>query len=380
MRKILCISDSFKGSMTSHQINQTVKEELLTLMPELTVETIDVADGGEGSVDAFLSALGGKRISVNVNGPRFKSMDSFYGILPNQTAVIEMAACAGLPLVKDEPNPGNTTTFGVGELMLDAYEKGCRSLILGLGGSSTNDGGCGAAAALGIRFIDSSGNSFIPTGDTLLNIDKIDMSQKHPLLESMSIVTMCDIDNPLYGPNGAAYVFSPQKGADPKSVIRLDQGLRHLAGLIQRDLKIDVSELPGGGAAGGMGAGMAAFFGSQLKSGIEILLDTVNFDEKLKDCDLVITGEGSFDAQSLRGKVPIGIAKRALKYDVPVICLTGNIGENIEDAYAMGITAILSTNTKPMTLDEAKQDAPYHVRQTASQLARILRMEKSRGL
>ena len=380
MRKILCISDSFKGSMTSHQINQTVKQELLTLISELTVETIDVADGGEGSVDAFLSALGGKRISVNVNGPRFKSMRSFYGILPNQTAVIEMAACAGLPLVKDEPNPGNTTTFGVGELMLDAYEKGCRSLILGLGGSSTNDGGCGAAAALGIRFIDPSGNSFIPTGDTLLNIDKIDMSQKHPSLESMSILTMCDIDNPLYGPNGAAYVFSPQKGADSKSVIRLDQGLRHLAGLIHRDLKIDVSELAGGGAAGGMGAGMAAFFGSQLKSGIEILLDTVNFDEKLKDCDLVITGEGSFDAQSLRGKVPIGIAKRAQKHDVPVICLTGNIGANIEDAYAMGITAILSTNTKPMTLDEAKQDAPYHLRRTASQLARILRMEKSRGL
>ena len=372
MKRILCIPDSFKGTLRSSQFITVIKDVFKIYLPDTEVIGIEVADGGEGTVDAFLSMLGGQKINALVSGPRFKKMEAFYGILPGQIAVIEMAACSGLPLVKDNPDPRTTTTFGVGELMISAWEHGCRKLIIGLGGSSTNDGGCGAAAALGIRFFDKEGRSFIPTGNTLIEIAKIDVTETHVLLKDTEIVTMCDIDNPMFGPQGAAYVFSPQKGADPMSVVLLDEGLQHLAKVIEWDLNLDVAHIPGSGAAGAMGGGMVAFFNSSLRSGIETILDTAHIDQQLQDCDLVITGEGKIDAQSLRGKVPIGVARHAKRAGVPVICLVGSIGEDIEAVYDKGITAIFSINPQPVDFSIARHKALENLTITASNLARLL--------
>jgi glycerate 2-kinase len=372
LKRILCIPDSFKGTLKSSQIIHTIKDVFKVYLPDTEVIGIEVADGGEGTVDAFLSILGGQKINASVKGPHFKKMDAFYGILPGNVAVIEMAACAGLPLVKDAPDPRMTTTYGVGELMISAWENGCRKIIVGLGGSCTNDGGCGVAAALGMRFLDKEMNSFIPTGSTLIDIAKIDTSNAHALLKDTEIITMCDIDNPMFGPQGAAYVFSPQKGADPMTVVLLDEGLQHLAKVIEWDMGIEVALIPGSGAAGAMGAGMVAFCKSTLRSGIETVLDTAHFDEQLKDCDLVITGEGKLDVQSLRGKVPIGVGRHAKKAGVPVICLVGSIGEGIDAVYEKGITAIFSINTAPVDYSISKFRAQENLAITAANVARLL--------
>ena len=374
LKKILCIPDSFKGTLSSAQIIHTVTSIFHSHLPEVQVLGIEVADGGEGSVDAFLSISGGEKIVCEVSGPRFERIESFYGILPGKIAVIEMASCAGLPLVKDHLDPLTTTTYGVGELMISAWEKGCRKMIVGLGGSSTNDGGCGAAAALGIEFFDEEGTSFVPTGGTLDRIAKIDASHPHPLIKGSEIITMCDIDNPMFGPQGAAYVFGPQKGADPEKVLLLDHGLRHLAKRIEDDLKQDVSSIPGTGAAGGMGAGMVAFFHSSLQSGIETILDVAKFDDLVQGCDLVITGEGRIDAQSLRGKVPIGVAKRAKKAGVPVLCIVGSIGEGLDEAYELGITSIFSINPQPLDFSIAKTRAVENLTITVENFARLFRV------
>ncbi|MBN2850285.1 MAG: glycerate kinase [Erysipelotrichaceae bacterium] len=374
LKRILCIPDSFKGTLSSAQIIHTVTTVMQKHLPEVQVLGIEVADGGEGSVDAFLSISGGEKIVCEVSGPRFERIESFYGILPGKIAVIEMASCAGLPLVKDHLDPLTTTTYGVGELMISAWEKGCRKMIVGLGGSSTNDGGCGAAAALGIEFFDEEGKSFVPTGGSLHRIAKIDASHPHPLIKGSEIITMCDIDNPMYGPQGAAYIFGPQKGADPANVLVLDQGLRHLAKRIEDDLKQDVSSIPGTGAAGGMGAGMVAFFHSSLQSGIETILDVAKFDELVQGCDLVITGEGRIDAQSLRGKVPIGVAKRAKKAGVPVLCIVGSIGEGLDEAYELGITSIFSINPQPLDFSIAKTRAVENLTITVENFARLFRV------
>ena len=372
LKRILCIPDSFKGTLKSSQIIQTIKDVFKAYLPDTEVVGIEVADGGEGTVDAFLSIVAGQKTAISVAGPHFMKMDAFYGILEGQVAVIEMAACSGLPLVKDAPDPRTTTTYGVGELMISAWEHGCRKIIVGLGGSSTNDGGCGLAAALGIRFLDKEGNAFLPTGGNLIDIAKIDPSNAHVLLKDTEIVTMCDIDNPMFGPQGAAYVFSPQKGADPLTVALLDEGLRHLAKVIERDMGVDVAHLPGSGAAGAMGAGMVAFCKSTLQSGIETVLDMAHFDEQLKGCDLVITGEGKLDVQSLRGKAPIGVAKHAKQAGVPVICLVGSIGEGIDAVYDTGISAVFSINPSPVDFSIARFRAQANLTVTAANLARFL--------
>ena len=262
MKKFLLIPDSFKGTMSSSEICSIMKKAILNNYNDAEVISIPVADGGEGSVDAFLTAVGGEKISVKVKGPYFEDITSFYGIIDNgKTAVIEMAACAGLPLVEDKANPCKTTTYGVGQLIANAVERGCKKIIIGLGGSCTNDGGAGAAAALGVVFTDKAGKSFVPVGGTLKDIEHIDKSKLLPALKQVEVVTMCDIDNPLFGESGAAYVFAPQKGATPEMVKELDFGLRHLDKKIQSDLNLSLSELKGAGAAGGMGCGMVAFLG-----------------------------------------------------------------------------------------------------------------------
>lgn len=377
MKKILLIPDSFKGTMSSGEICSIMENTIRNYYPKAQIISIPVADGGEGSVDSFLTAVGGQKITTTVKGPYFEDIQSFYGILPDGTAVIEMAAAAGLPLVGDNLHPDKTTTYGVGQLIKHAAESGSKKIIIGLGGSATNDGGTGAASALGIRFMNAGGEAFVPTGGTLNDISSIDMSGLNPLLASVELITMCDIDNPLCGPSGAAAVFGPQKGADEAMVKLLDANLAHMAEVIKRDLGKDIINLPGAGAAGGMGAGMAAFLDSRLQMGIETVLDTVQFDSLLQDADMVFSGEGKIDFQSLRGKVVIGVARRTKKAGIPLIAIVGDIGDNIEGAYNEGVSAIFSINRVAVPFKEAKPRSRSDLALTMDNLMRFITLLKS---
>lgn len=277
-------------------------------------------------------------------------------------------------MVGDHKDPSGTTTFGVGELIADAARSGAKKLVVGLGGSATNDGGCGAAAAAGVKFYNAAGECFVPVGGTLKDIEKIDMSGLDDALKSVEMVTMCDIDNPMYGKTGAAYIFGPQKGADAEMVESLDQGLRHLAEVIKRDVGVDVAEIPGAGAAGAMGAGMVAFFGSRLQMGIETVLDTVGFDEAIKDADVIFTGEGKIDSQSLRGKVVIGVARRAVKQAKPVVAIVGGADYDVDAAYGEGVTAIFPINRLPQDFSVLKEHSEENLAFTAENVLRTMRM------
>jgi glycerate kinase len=284
-----------------------------------------------------------------------------------------MAACAGLPLAGDHLDPAAATTFGVGELILDAIQSGCKKIILGLGGSCTNDAGAGMAAALGVEFYDEENHVFVPTGGTLCKIKHINTEKISDKIAGISFAAMCDIDNPLCGTTGAAYVFGPQKGADPAMVEELDKGLQNIARVIYYDLGKEVSGLPGSGAAGGLGAGVAAFLNATLQPGIDIVLDTVHFDELLQGADLVFTGEGKMDTQSLRGKVVIGVARRAKAADVPVIAVVGDIGDNIDAAYDMGVTSVFSINRVAVPFKEAKVRSQSDLALTVDDIIRLLK-------
>ena len=370
MERYVLVPDSFKGTLASGEICAILREEILRAKPDAEVVSIPVADGGEGSVDAFLTAVGGQRVQVPCHGPHMEEMTGFYGLLPDGTAVVEMAAAAGLPLAGSRLEPDTATTYGVGELMADAAARGAHRIILGLGGSATNDGGCGAAAALGVRFLDGEGTTFLPTGGNLDRIAHIDLSGQRSLPE---ITVMCDIDNPLCGPTGASAVFGPQKGADPEMVRRLDGNLRHLAEVICRDLGTEILDLPGAGAAGGMGGGAAAFWNGKLRMGIETVLDTVGFDETVRGARLVITGEGRLDGQSLRGKVVSGVAARAKRVGVPVVALVGAVGEGADGIYDLGVCSVFTTNHRPEPFEEARLHAADNLRRTIRNLMGFLK-------
>jgi len=374
MDKFILIPDSFKGTMSSAEICEIMSNAILSVAPGADIRQIPVADGGEGSVDAFLRALGGEKIYTGVQGPFGENIRAYYGLVDGgATAVIEMAACAGLPLVEGRANPSLTTTYGVGQLMLDAVHKGAGKIIIGLGGSSTNDGGCGAVAAAGARFYDSGGAPFTPTGGTLSRIASIDISGIDSSLGSAEIIAMCDIDNPLHGKEGAAHVFGPQKGADAQMVEMLDAGLANLGEKIKSSLGIDISGMPGAGAAGGMGAGMAAFFGASLKMGIDVVLDTVHFGEMIAGADMILTGEGKIDGQSLRGKVVIGVARRARASGVPVVAIVGDIDKAAEGAYAEGVSGIFSINMLAEDFSKAKLHARGDMEFTVKNLMRFIK-------
>lgn len=374
--KFILIPDSFKGTLSSTQICEICHEKITKHFPDAEIVSIPVADGGEGSVDAFLAAVGGTREFVTVKSPYFEDMQACYGLIGDgQTAIIEMASCAGLPLVENRKNPKQTTTYGVGQLILAAAEKGVSKIIVGLGGSSTNDGGCGAAAAAGIRFYNHAGKEFVPTGGTLIDIAEIDFSGRSPLLNNIEIITMCDIDNPMYGPTGASFVFGPQKGADSRMVEELDQGVQHLSRVLARETGNDISMVPGTGAAGAMGAGMIAFFRSRLQMGIETVLDTVKFDELIRNADYIFTGEGKLDSQSLRGKVVIGIAARAQKQQKPVIAIVGGADDDeIYSAYEMGVTAVFPINRLPQDFSVSRQRSAENLGYTADNILRLLQL------
>lgn len=373
MHKFIVIPDSFKGTMSSAEICDVMKQVILRHHPDAQVACIPVADGGEGSVDAFLEAMGGEKVFATVQGPYGELVQGFYGMLPDGTAVVEMAAAAGLPLVGDNKHAELTTTYGAGQLMAAAAQAGCKKLIVGLGGSATNDGGCGAAAAAGVKFYDAAGNSFVPVGATLKNIARIDTSGMMTELRNIPIITMCDIDNPLCGEHGAAAVFGPQKGADAACVAMLDAGLSHLADVVCRDLGVEIKDLPGAGAAGGMGGGMAAFFGSNLQMGIETVLDAVNFDQLIDGADLVLSGEGKIDTQSLRGKVVIGVARRTKRAHVPLVAVVGDIGDNIHAAYDEGVYGIFSINRVAVPYKEARLRAKEDLELTVENVLRFMK-------
>lgn len=374
MKKVILIPDSFKGTLSSEIICGIMSQEVKKHFVDCQVVSIPVADGGEGSVDCFLSAVGGEKINETVKDPYFEDMQSFYGTINDgETAVIEMASCAGLPLVENRKDPKKTTTYGVGQLIMAAANKGCKKIIVGLGGSSTNDGGCGAAAAVGVKFYDKDGKEFIPVGGTLKDISKIDLSQRSGLISDIEIVTMCDIDNPMFGTNGAAYIFGPQKGADKDMVVELDKGLRNLCDVIKKDLGIDLQNVPGGGAAGAMGAGMIAFFDSKLQMGIETVLDTVGFDQVIEDADMIFTGEGKIDTQSLRGKVVIGVAKRAKKKNVPVTVIVGGADAGIDEAYEMGVSSIFTINRLPQDFAESRTKSKENMEATMDNILRLIK-------
>jgi len=371
MKKIILVPDSFKGTMTSRQVCLIMEQVIRKYCPETEIISLPIADGGEGTVVAFLDVVEGEKRYVNVQGPFGEDIEAYYGVIDNgETAIIEMALCAGLNLVETRLNPEATTTYGVGQIIKQAITDGCKKLIIGIGGSCTNDGGCGAASALGVEFYNEKGNKFIPTGGTLKDIRRIILENSLTALVDVEITVMCDVDNPLYGENGAAYIYSPQKGADLKMVENLDVGLRNLEQVVLSDLRIDKSATPGSGAAGGLGYGLQVFCSAELKMGIEILLDTIGFDDMLKDTDLVFSGEGKLDRQSLSGKAVIGVARRCRKAKVPLIAVVGDIAEDIEEVYKQGVSAVYSTNRKAVAFEIAKTTAEADLSLTMDEIMR----------
>ena len=371
MKKCVVVSDSFKGTVSSREICAIAQQVIPRHFPACEVVCIPVADGGEGTVDCFIQAMGAQRVEVTVTNALGEKSAAAYARL-GELAIIEMAAAAGLPQVGALRCPGTATTYGVGELIAHAVDSGCRKILLGLGGSATNDGGCGCAAALGVRFYDADGQSFVPVGDTLGRIARIDTAEAEALLRSVEITVMCDVTNPLYGPTGAAYVFAPQKGADAEKVKSLDAGLRHFGDVIRSQLGIDVSRMPGAGAAGGMGAGCVALLGGMIQSGIDAVLDVTGFDRQLEGADLVITGEGRIDSQSADGKVVSGVARRTRAKGVPLIAIAGGIADSAGAVYDIGVSAMFSTDRAALPVDMLGARSPGDYEATLSDIMSLI--------
>lgn len=371
MKKCVVVSDSFKGTVSSCEICAIAQRVIPRHFPACEVVCIPVADGGEGTVDCFVQTMGAQRVEITVTNALGEKSAAAYARL-GELAIIEMAAAAGLPQVGERRCPGTATTYGVGELIAHAVDSGCRKILLGLGGSATNDGGCGCAAALGVRFYDADGQSFVPVGDTLGRIARIDTAEAEALLRSVEITVMCDVTNPLYGPTGAAYVFAPQKGADAEKVKSLDAGLRHFGDVIRSQLGIDVSRMPGAGAAGGMGAGCVALLGGTIQSGIDAVLDVTGFDRQLEGADLVITGEGRIDSQSADGKVVSGVARRTRAKGVPLIAIAGGIADSAGAVYDIGVSAMFSTDRAALPVDMLGARSPGDYEATLSDIMSLI--------
>ena len=371
MKKIILIPDSFKGTITAGQFCTISEKVLKTYFPECEVISLPLADGGEGTTDCFLQMTGYQKVQTTAMNAFMEEIPVYYAV-NGTTAVMEMAMCASLPSAKGRENPATTTTYGVGQLVRHAVENGAKKVILGLGGSCTNDAGAGMAAALGVKFFDEKGEEFIPTGQTLDRIASFDTAEEDKLLADVELLAMCDIDNPLYGINGAAYIFAPQKGADAPMVEMLDNKLQHIAHLAEKQTGINYYDLKGAGAAGGMGFGVCAFLGGSLQPGVNLILDTIDFDTQIQGADLVITGEGRIDSQSLSGKAVIGISRRAKEKNVPVIAVVGSAQDGYQAGYDQGLTAVFTTNTEPVPFEQAAKNAHRNLEQTVDNIARLI--------
>ena len=354
MKAVIAI-DSFKGSLSSRELSKSISRGIKKVFPQAELISMAVADGGEGTVEALISGAQGRFEECLVHGPLMEPVTARYGILRNaKTAVIEMASASGVTLIPEKKrNALKTTTYGTGELIRDAVSKGCRNFIIGIGGSATNDLGMGMMQALGAKFTDTSGNELLGTGENMEKVANIDLSGILPELADCSFTIACDVNNPLWGENGAAFIYAPQKGADTNDMLKLDAGLRSLADKIKVQLGKDISNTPGAGAAGGLGGAFIAFLNGKLMSGIDIVLDILNFDEKLSGADIVITGEGRIDSQSAMGKTVTGIAKRCKNKNIPVIVFTGNVSDNAAELHEHGITSFFSIINYPMSVEEA---------------------------
>ncbi|MCK4257863.1 MAG: glycerate kinase [Halanaerobiales bacterium] len=372
--KILIATDSFKGSLTAREVGESLERGLKKANPRFSIHILPMADGGEGTVESLVDSTAGRIVKKSVTGPLGERVDAFFGILGNEkTAVIEMSAASGLPLVpNDKRNPLKTTTFGTGELIKAALDEGCRDLIIGIGGSATNDCGVGMVQALGGHFLDVDSNEVGYGGGELQRIHTIDLSGLDTRLLETTIQVACDVENPLYGKNGAAYIYGPQKGATPEMVEELDTGLRHIGMLIQQTLGISVGNFPGAGAAGGLGAGLMAFLKAELKCGIDIVTEASKIEEIIPEMDIVITGEGKIDLQTIYGKTPIGVAKVAKKFKIPVIGIAGTLGDGAEMVYEHGIDALFSIINAPMTLEQAMEKSESLLVQLGENVGRLL--------
>jgi glycerate kinase len=371
MKKIVVASDSFKGSLTSLEVAAGAEQGIHEVFPECEVVKVNVADGGEGTMDALRSTLGGQWVTVAAADPLGRPRDVSYVVLGDgNTAVIEMSAASGLPLLEpQERNPMLTSTFGTGEMIVDALSRGCRRFLVGIGGSATNDAGMGMLEALGFRFIDKDGKVLQGRGESMSEVVDIDMSHVSPEVKESEFIIACDVDSPFCGPRGAAYVFSPQKGADPQMVAELDAGMEHLAEVIARVVGKDIKDVPGAGAAGGLGGGFLAFLNSRLERGIEMVLDAIAFDDIIRGSDLVITGEGRVDSQTLTGKTPYGIMKRAQKQNIRTVAIGGSVKLGDDDDVS-GFDSIWPVTPEGMPLEEAMkaETASENVRETVKKI------------
>ena len=371
--KIIIAPDSFKESMSAEKAAMAIEEGFRAVFPALEAIRLPVADGGEGTVDALTAATGGQRIETDVTGPLGQRVRGFYGINgKGDCAVVEMAAASGLMLVSaSQRNPLTATSFGTGELIRHALDSGIRHIILGIGGSATVDGGVGMVQALGGRFTDAQGRELPWGGAALSQLAAIDLSQLDPRLTQCLIEVACDVENPLTGPLGAAAVFAPQKGASTQDVQVLDAALLHLAEVIARDLGVNVLEWEGGGAAGGMGVAARLFLGGKMRSGIDIIIDAIGLEQRMPGTHLVITGEGRIDQQTINGKAPIGVARLAQRYHVPVIGLAGILGEGVEVVHKHGLDAVFSILPRLAPLDNVLEQGEANLRYAAQNVARV---------
>ncbi|MFA6242968.1 MAG: glycerate kinase [Candidatus Hydrogenedentales bacterium] len=364
--------DSFKECAPASVVANAIARGLSRAVPQADLEIVPMADGGEGTVDSLVSATGGTTVDLEVTGPLGDPVKAVYGLLGDgSTAVIEMAAASGLELVAPaRRDPRIATTRGTGELISDALDKGVARIIVGIGGSATNDAGAGMAQALGYSLLDSDGNELGPGGAALASLARIDATRRHRGLDACELLVACDVTNPLYGPEGASFVYGPQKGATPEIARELDAALRHFAEIVAGQLGIRVDAMPGGGAAGGLGAGLVAFAGAHLQPGVEIVAAACNLAHRIEGADLVITGEGRLDGQSAKGKTPVGVARIAKRLGVPCIAIAGALGPGFEAAYTEGVTAAYSLCTGPMSSDYAMENVEMLLESVAESIAR----------
>jgi glycerate kinase len=374
--RVVIAPDSYKGSASALQAAEAMERGLRAVYPDAEVVKVPIADGGEGTVEALVAATGGRVQRLTVRGPLGEPVSAPWGLLGDgRTGVIEMAAASGLTLVeKARRDPRITSTFGTGELVKAALDGGLRRLVIGIGGSATNDGGTGMARALGVRFSDGGGAELAEGGAALARLARIDLSGLDPRLAEAEIMVACDVDNPLTGPRGASAIYGPQKGATPEMVRELDAALAHFAEVARAATGRDVAARPGAGAAGGLGAGLLFFTPARLRPGVEIVLEATGFDRLLAGTDLVITGEGRTDRQTAMGKAPVGVATAARRRDVPVLCLSGGLGEGADEVLALGIDALMGAVPGPMPVEEAMGRGPELIEAATARACRLLRL------
>ena len=376
--KFLFASDSFKGTLSSRRTAELLTRAVQEIFPGCECRCLEVADGGEGTTEAVLSAAGGRRMEAMVCGPLWERRKACYAALDGRRAVMEMAAASGLPLVPAElRDPRNTTSYGTGELIRDALDKGFRDLSIAIGGSATNDGGIGCMRALGVRFLDEDGNELSGCGGDLIKIRSIDRSGLDPRLRDTHVTVMCDVTNPLCGENGATHTFGKQKGGTPEILDELEAGMENYRELLRREFGIDMDEEPGAGAAGGLGAALLSFLRAELRSGIETVLDLIEFDKKLEGVSLVVTGEGRADWQSAFGKVMQGVGRRCLRQGVPAVAIVGSMGDGADQIFDYGIESMITTVNGVMPLEEALERAEELYLGAARRLFRMLRAARS---